>query len=95
MNTREAYQEKFEAQLRGWAVKIDELKAKADLATAEAKIEYCEQIEELRAKQATAQTKLHALRDAGEQAWDELKPELELAWHDLKTAVDNAISKIK
>ena len=44
MNTKEAYQEKFDAQLRGWSAKIDELMAKADKAKAEAKIEYCEQV---------------------------------------------------
>lgn len=37
MNTKEAYQEKFEAQLREWAAKIDALQVKADKATAEAK----------------------------------------------------------
>jgi hypothetical protein len=58
MDTKEAYQEKFDAQLREWSAKIDELKAKADKAKAEAKIEYCEQIDGLRSKQAAAQTKL-------------------------------------
>ena len=62
MNKKEAYQEKFDAQLREWSAKIDELKAKADQAKAEAKIEYYEQIEELRSKQAAAQTKLQELR---------------------------------
>ena len=48
MDTKEAYQEKFDAQLRGWSAKIDELMAKADKAKAEAKIEYCEQSENLK-----------------------------------------------
>jgi hypothetical protein len=95
MNTREAYQEKFAAELREWDAKVDELKAKADKATAEAKIEYCEQIEALQAKQLAAQTKLDELRTTGEQTWDELKPGLEQAWLELKTAVDHAVSKIK
>jgi len=50
MNKKEAYQEKFDAQLREWSAKIDELKAKADQAKAEAKIEYYEQIEALRSQ---------------------------------------------
>lgn len=96
MNTKkEAYHEKFEAQLREWAADIDVLKAKADKATAEAKILYLEQIEELRAKQTVAQTKLQEFCASGEHAWDELKPGLEHTWNDLKTAIDNAVSKIK
>ncbi|MBD9356510.1 sll1863 family stress response protein [Methylomonas albis] len=96
MNTKkEAYQEKFEAQLREWAAEIEVLKAKADTATAEAKIVYFGQIEELHAKQTAAQTKLQELRASGEQAWEALKPGLEHAWHDLRTAIDDAVSKIK
>jgi len=95
MNKKEAYQEKFDAQLREWSAKIDELKAKADQAKAEAKIEYYEQIEALRTKQAAAQTKLQELSTSGEQAWEELKPGLEHAWDDLKTSVENAMSKFK
>ncbi|MDD5411512.1 MAG: coiled coil domain-containing protein [Methylobacter sp.] len=95
MSKKEAYQDKIDAQLREWSAKIDELNAKANKATAEVKIEYYEQIEELRSKQANAQTKLQALRNSGEQAWEELKPGLEQAWDDLKTSVEKAISKFK
>jgi multidrug resistance efflux pump len=93
MNTKAAYQEKFDAQLREWSAKIDELKAKTDQAKAEVKIEYYEQIEELQSKQAVARTKLQELSNSGEQAWEELKPGLEHAWNDLKTAVEKAIAK--
>jgi len=93
MDTKEAYQEKAEAQLREWGAKIDELKAKADKAKAEAKIEYYEQIEELRSKQEAIQLKLQKLRESGGQAWEELKPGLEHAWNDLKISVEKAVSK--
>lgn len=93
MNTKKAYQEKFDAQLREWSAKIDELKAKADQAKAEAKIEYYEQIEELRSKQMAAQTKLQELSKSGEQAWEEFKPGLEHARKELKTSVERAASK--
>jgi hypothetical protein len=94
MNAKEAYQQKFDAQLREWGAKIDVLKAKADQATAGAKIEYYEQIEELRFKQAAAQKKFEEFRDAGEQAWEELKPGLEHAWDDFKSAVEKAVLKL-
>ncbi len=44
MNTNEAHQDKFDAQLGEPSVKIDELKDKADKTEAEAKIEYYEQM---------------------------------------------------
>ncbi len=91
--SKEAYQEKLEAQLREWTAKIAELKAKADKAKAEVKMEYVEQIEKLRIQQAAAEAKLQELRQSGEQAWEDLKPGLERAWKELKTAVDHARSK--
>jgi hypothetical protein len=39
MGLKEAYQEKLEAQLKGWSGKITELQAKAKMAKADAKIE--------------------------------------------------------
>ncbi len=91
--SKEAYQEKLEAQLREWTAKIAELKAKADKAKAEVKMEYVEQIEKLRIQQAAAEAKLQELRQSGEQAWEDLKPGLERAWKELKTAVDHARSR--
>lgn len=93
MNTKEAYQQKLEAQVREWGAKIDELKAKADKVKAEAKIEYYEQIQELHTKQAVVQAKLRALSNSGEEAWEELKVGVEHAWNDFKTAVEKAVSK--
>ena len=53
MGKKEAYIEKLEAQLREWSSKIDELKARADKAKADVKLEYEKQIGELRTKQET------------------------------------------
>jgi hypothetical protein len=38
METKQAYQEKYEAQLREWSAKVDQLRARSDRAKAEAKI---------------------------------------------------------
>jgi len=38
MGLKEAYQEKMEAQLKEWTAKLAEMKAKADLASADAKV---------------------------------------------------------
>ncbi len=91
--SKEAYQAKLEAQLREWGARIDELKAKAKKAKADAKIEYLEQIEKLHAQQSAAQAMLQEFQQSGEQTWKELKPRLDRAWKDLKNAVDHARSR--
>ena len=50
METRELYRQKYEAQLHEWSAKIDVLKAQADKATAEAKLDAKPRLDALHAK---------------------------------------------
>ncbi|WP_045226779.1 hypothetical protein [Methyloterricola oryzae] len=93
MATRDEYIEKLEFQFKSWAKSIEELKNKADKATAETKSECSELIETLRSQHAAAQTKLQVLKQSGEEAWDELKPGMENAWNELRSSVEKAQSK--
>ena len=86
MGLKEAYQEKLEAQLKGWSGKITELQAKAGMAKADAKIELNKHLQTLRAKEEAAQQKLKELKDAGVEAWERAKPDLEKAIDNLKNA---------
>ena len=95
MESKKAYQEKTEAQLKEWSAKIDLLKAKADKAKAEVKIKYYEKIEELRGGQETARQKLQKLKGSGEGAWEELKGGVDKALKDLKEGLNRALSKFK
>ena len=92
---RKAYEEKLEAQFEEWNAQIALLKAKADKAKAEAKIEYYKNIETLEHKQEVAGTKLHELKTAGDEAWESLKTGAEKAWDEVKAAYHNAASKFK
>ena len=92
---RKAYEEKFDAQLKEWSAQIALLKAKADTARAEAKIEYYKVIETLQGKQDAARTKLQELRTASDDAWEDLKTGAEKAWADVKTAFQNSASRFK
>jgi len=58
MELKDAYQDKMNARLREWQAKIDALKARADQAEAEQKINYYEEIETLRTKQQKVQQNL-------------------------------------
>ncbi|MDK2849329.1 MAG: hypothetical protein PWP34_2682 [Desulfuromonadales bacterium] len=93
MESKEAYEKKLQAQLDEWNAEIAKLKAKADKAEAEARIEYHQRIEELRAMQETARSKLDKLKAAGDNAWQDLKEGLDQAWEDLGKAVKAARSR--
>lgn len=92
---RKAYEEKLDAQLEEWNAQIALLKARADKAKAEAKIEYYKTIEVLQHKQDEARTKLHELKTAGDEAWEDLKTGAEKAWAEVKAAFYGAASKFK
>ena len=92
---RKAYEGRLDAQLEEWNAQIALLKAKADKARAEAKIEYYKTIESLQHKHDDARTKLKELKTAGDEAWEDLKTGAEKAWEEIKTAFHEATSKFK
>ena len=92
---RKAYEEKIDAQLEEWNAQIALLKARADKAKAEAKIEYYKTIEALQHRQDEARAKLHELKTAGDEAWEDLKTGAEKAWAEVKTAFHEATAKFK
>ena len=94
-NKRKVYEEKIDAQLEEWNAQIALLKARADKAKAEAKIEYYKTIEALQHRQDEAKAKLHELKTAGDEAWEDLKTGAEKAWAEVKTAFHEATAKFK
>ena len=95
MKNKEAYRQKLEAQMREWSAKIDLLKARADQAEAESKIEYSDRIEDLRQRKEALQAKLRELQNASDAAWKDIKVGTERAATDLKDALQSAFSKFK
>ncbi len=93
MSNREEYIRKMQAKLEEWNTEIDTLTVKAGEVTADIKNEYREQIESLKAKQATAQLKIEELQHSGEGAWGDLKTGIELAWTSMGEAIDSAKSR--
>ena len=92
---RKAYEEKLDAQLEEWSAQIAQLKARADKAKAEAKIEYNKAIEALQRRQDEATAKVHELKTAGDEAWEDIKTGSEKAWAEVKAAFHSATSKFK
>ena len=95
MASKEAYQKKLEAQLTEWDAKLDVLSARAQKATADARISYENELESLRAKRAAALESLSELRKRSETAWEEMKGGLEKAWDDMSKAMDKVAARFK
>ena len=95
MSMKESYQQKLQAQLDEWNADIDKLKARAEKAESSARIEYYEQIEDLRLKQNAAKDKLAELHDAGDDAWEDLKAGIENAWSTLGDSVEQAVARFR
>jgi uncharacterized coiled-coil DUF342 family protein len=95
MNMKESYQQKLQAHLDEWSAEIDKLKARADKADADVRLEYYEQIEALREKQEAAKDKLTELMTAGDDAWEDLKAGTEIAGLALSDAISKATSRFK
>ena len=93
MEKQQAYRDNMNAQLREWQAKIDALKAKVEKANTEQKIKYYEEIESLYTKQEQVHEKLDELRNAGEDAWEDVKSGVETAWKDLRLSVERAAQK--
>ena len=95
MGLKEAYQEKLEAQLKEWSAKITELKAKADLASADAKIKLYRELDDLKARKAAAQEKLNEIKAAGAEKWESLKAAADKGLEDLKHRWESVKGKFK
>jgi len=92
MGTKEAYQEKIEAQIKEWSAKLKEYKAKADKASADTKIQMYQTIDRLRVQKEAAQQKLTEIKAGSGESWEALKAgsekimgEMKKTWEEMKS----------
>lgn len=95
MDNKQAYEEKVKAQLDNLNAQVEQMKAKAAEANADAAIEYNKMIDDLTGKRNEAQAKLDEIGKASEDAWEDLKVGFESAWNDLENAFKNAMNKFQ
>jgi uncharacterized coiled-coil DUF342 family protein len=95
MPDKDAYVQKLHAKLDGWNAEIDKLKAKADKAEAESRLEYQKEIENLQERRREAEEKLTELGQAGDGVWEDLKSGVQSAWDSMEEAVKSARTRFK
>lgn len=95
MSKRDAYIEKYKAQLDKWNAEIAKLEAQADEASAEAKIRYQEEVDKLNARMKEARETLNEIQAANEAAFEDLKTGAEGMWNTFEDAMKKAWSRYK
>ena len=95
MKSKDEYIQSLASELTEWSAQIDLLVAKAEAATAEAKLKYADELTALRAKQNAAAVKLDELRESSGDAWETAKETAHAVWADLKTGLANATANFK
>lgn len=83
------------SKLDHWNHEIEALVARKDSIDASARAEFSARIEELRGQRDHAIKQLAAFQSAGENAWQDMKSGLELAWEALSQAIASAKSRFK
>jgi len=92
---RDSYQEKAEARLRELKRQIDGLNAKASKQSGEARKEFNRQIADLDRQRASVQQQLEKLKTTSQQAWRDMRPNLEAAMKNLEAAYQRAAADFK
>lgn len=87
---KETYEEEAKAQLDKLNAELEFLHEKEEELSAEARVEYGEQLEELEALRERVRQRLKNLQQAGDKAWTELRTGLEDALKSLQRGVDKA-----
>ena len=88
-----AYRKKAEAKLEEQQAKLDQLRAKAKGAGADAQIEADKQIGDLEKALKTARRKLEDLGDAAEDAWEDAAKGIDRAWEDVSEGAKKLLSR--
>ena len=92
MNQKEAYAQKLQIQLDEFSAEIDRLKARADKAE---EPWHQQQVEMLQEKHRQAKEKLGELRDAGDDAWEDMKEGVTTAWNSVGNALKTAAKRFE
>ncbi|MCB2229844.1 coiled coil domain-containing protein [bacterium] len=95
MSLKEFYEKKLQAQLDEWAAEIDKFSAKAARASASTQSDYYKRVAQLRKKESTLEIKLGELRGASDDAWEDLKDGIHIAWDSMTYALRDAANHFK
>lgn len=92
MKTKEAYRQKIESELELVEARFAEFKARGKGLAADARIKHSQLVDDLEQKSAETKTKLKALAEASEDAWEKHKEGVESTWAKLQAALKDTVT---
>ncbi len=95
MATKQAYQQKLQAQLNEWDAKLDVLTAQSQKVSADLRITYENELAQLKAQRTGARKSLDELAQRGETAWEDMKAGTEKAWAEMGKTMETIASRFK
>jgi len=95
MTARAEYTSKMRATLDEWNRDLRVLTEKTDWVAADLREQYLFDIELLKIKLAHGREKLQQFEEAGEDAWEDLKAGLEVAWAAIAEAFDSIRTRFR
>ena len=95
MEKRDEYVEKMKTQLDQWNAEIAKWEAKADIAQAEARVEFNKRLEAVRQQREQALVQLRLMQGAAGDAWMEMMKGTDQAWASMREAFDKASSHFR
>ncbi|MDA8060181.1 MAG: hypothetical protein M0Z37_07530 [Nitrospiraceae bacterium] len=95
MDSKEAYKQKLNAQMKEWGAQINLLNAKIENKGADMRIKYAKELDAVKAKQEEVLQKIKELDEATGENWEKVKNTADQILDDLKTGLNNALSRLK
>lgn len=92
---RKAYLKRVGRRLEYWEDEISRLRDKAGKLDSDARKTFQEQMDILRRRQNVTRERIREVSEASANRWGKLKAGVEESVDDLKTAVENAIEKLR
>jgi phage shock protein A len=92
---KEIYQQKAQARIDQMEAKINELRARFNEAKADAKMKVSNQFEDLTSRQETVENKIDQMKDAGEDAWKDMRSGLDTAMDELESSFNEAANQFE
>ncbi len=92
--TKEIYKAKMQARLDDWSGRLQVLKARADQASADAKLELIKRAEELQGLETSAKKQLAEVEQVLSESWQKVKGGVETTWDQLSGSFEAAWAKI-
>lgn len=92
---KEEYEKQMGAKLDEFEGRIEDLRAKAEAETAEAKTELKEALEELNRKQEAAEKELDKLEAAAIEGWEKMKEGTDSAIEELEKAYERVVARFQ